>query len=194
MPADVLRRVLEAATRATSPTNAQPWKFIVVSDPERRRAFADTYRRAWEVAKQFYGDPGKAKDEHERLMLVRTDDLARAFERSPAMVVVCLDRSRLGPMVTPDLSQILDPPSAYGAVWAAIQNMLVAARGLGLSAVPTTVYRLFEGEVKELLALPAHVETVACVVMGYPRGRFGPTNRLPVEEVSFAERWGQPLP
>ena len=193
VPNEEVARVLEAATRAPSPTNAQPWKFVVVRDAERRRTVADTYRRAWDMAKQFYGDPEKAEDETERRMLVATDRLAEHLDEAPVFIFCCLDRSRLGPMVTPDLTQLLDPASTYGSVWAAIQNLALAARALGLAATPTTVHRLFEPEVRELLSLPSHVETVALVVMGYPRGQFGPTQRLALQEVAFNERWDEPL-
>jgi nitroreductase len=193
VPEEAVARVLEAATRAPSPTNAQPWKFVVVREAERRRAVADVYRRAWEMAKQFYGDPENAAEETERRMLVATDRLAEKLDEAPVFIFCCLDRSRLGPMVTPDLAQLLDPSSAYGAVWAAIQNLALAARALGLAATPTTVHRLFEPEIRDLLALPPYVETVALVVMGYPRGEFGPTQRLPLAEIAFAERWDEPL-
>lgn len=192
VPDDAIRRILDAARHATSPTNAQPWKFIVVRDAERRKAIGDVYLRAWEIARQFYGDPEKAKDEAERRMLVGTDALARRFGEVPAMIVACLDRTCLGPMVTPDLKTILDPATVYGCIWAAVQLMLLAARALGLSAVPTNVYRLLEPEVKEILGLPEHAETLAIVVLGYPRGKFGPTARLGIEEVAFGERWGEP--
>jgi nitroreductase len=188
-----IRMILDAARQATSPTNAQPWKFVVVRDSGTRKALGDVYLRAWEIARQYYGDPAKAKDPHERVMLVGTDDLARRFGDVPAMIVACLDRTRLGPMVTPDLQTILDPATVYGCVWAAIQLILVSARARGLSAVPTNVYRLLEAEAKQILGLPDHAETLAIVAMGYPRGKFGPVRRLGLSDVAFSEQWGRPL-
>ena len=180
------------ATRAPSPTNSQPWAFIVVRDPATRRALAEIYAKAWGFAKQFYGDPANAKDEPERRMLVATDHLAEGIDEAPVFINCCLDRSRLGPIVTPDLETILEPSSAYGAPWSAIQNLLLAARALGLAATPTNLTRLLDHEVRPLLGMPAHVETVILVLLGYPRGTFGPPLRRPASESVHLERWGNP--
>lgn len=193
VPDELVTKVLDAAIRAPSPTNAQPWHFVVVRDPDRRKALADIYRRAWEIARTVYGDPEKARDDAERRLLTSTDRMASALDEAPVFIVAALDRTRLGPMVTPDLLTILDPASAFGSVWASIQNLCLAARSLGLAATPTTVFRLFEEDTKKLLNLPAYSDTVALVVLGWPRARFGPTLRRPVSEVAFDEEWGKPL-
>ena len=189
-----IRRMLEAARKAPSPTNSQPWAFIVVRDAERRRALAEIYAKAWGFAKQFYGDPAKAKDEPERMMLEATDKLAEGIDEAPLFILCCLDRSRLGVMVTPDLQTILEPSSAYGAVWAAVQNLLLAAHGLGLAALPTNLTRLLDHEVRPLLGMPEHVETVILVALGHPRSPSNtPPRRRPLAESAHREHWGEPL-
>jgi nitroreductase len=193
VPDEAIHRILEAARKAPSPTNSQPWAFIVIRDPATRRAIAEIYAKSWGFAKQFYGDPAKAKDEPERRMLTATDRIATAADEAPVFVNCCLDRSRLGAMVTPDLQTILEPSSVYGAVYAAIQNLLLAARGLGLGAVPTNLTRLLDAEVKPILGMPDHVETVSLILLGYPKGKFGPPLRRPLEEIAHAELWGKPL-
>jgi len=190
---EAIYRILEAARKAPSPTNCQPWAFIVVRDPATRRALAEIYAKAWGFAKPFYGDPEKAKDDDERRMLVATDRLAVAVDEAPVFINCCLDRSRLGAMVTPDLQTILEPSSVYGAVYAAIQNLLLAARGLGIGAVPTNLTRLLDAEVKPLLGMPEHVETVSLVLIGYPKGKFGPPLRRSLAESAHGERWGKRL-
>ena len=191
---DAIRRLLEAARKAPSPTNSQPWAFIVVRDPDKRRALAEIYAKSWGFAKQFYGDPAKAKDEPERVMLEATDRLAGALDEAPAFINCCLDRSRLGPMVTPDLQTILEPSSAYGAVWAAVQNILLAARGLELAALPTNLTRLLDHEVRPILGMPEHVETVILIAVGHPaEPKYGPPRRRPLEDVAHLESWGTPL-
>lgn len=191
VPDEALNSILEAATKAPSPTNRQPWAFVVVRDAGKRRALAEIYAKAWGFAKPFYGDPAKATDEDERRMLVATDRLAEGgLDEAPVFILCCLDRSRLGPMVTPDLQTILEPSSAYGAVWAAAQNLLLAARALGLAGLPTNLTRLLDHEVRPLLGMPEHVETVILVALGYPRGKFGPPLRRPPAESIHLEHWG----
>ena len=191
---DTIRRLLEAARKAPSPTNSQPWAFIVVRDASTRRALAEIYAKAWGFAKQFYGDPAKARDEPERLMLEATDRLASVLDEAPVFINCCLDRSRLGPMVTPDLQTILEPSSAYGAVWAAVQNILLAARGLNLAAVPTNLTRLLDHEVRPILGMPDHVETVILIALGHPQNpNYGPPRRRAFGEIAHAELWGKSL-
>ena len=64
-----------------------------------------------------------------------------------------------------------------------MQNLLLAACGFGLGATLTTLHRLHEAEVKELLGVPEPVETVALIPVGYPVGKYGPTRRRPVEKI-----------
>jgi nitroreductase len=192
---DDIRRMLESARKAPSPTNRQPWAFIVVRDPATRRAMAEIYRKSWGFARQVYGDPEKAEDEPERVMLVETDRLADAIDEAPAFINCMLDKSLLGIMITPDLQTILEPSSVYGAVYAAMQNMMLTARALGLAATPTNLTRFFDNEVRALLGHPEHVETVSLILVGHPLNpRFGPPRRKQLAEIAYSEGWGKALP
>lgn len=191
---DDIRRVLESARKAPSPTNRQPWAFIVIRDPATRRAIAEIYKKSWGFARQVYGDPAKAENEPERVMLVETDRLADAIDEAPVFINCMLDKSQLGIMVTPDLQTILEPSSVYGAVYAAMQNMLLTARALGLAATPTNLTRFFDHEVRSILGHPEHVETVSLILVGHPlKPSFGPPRRKPLEEIAHIELWGKPL-
>jgi nitroreductase len=70
--------------------------------------------------------------------------------------------------------------------------MLLAARALGLGATLTTLYLSFEKEVEAALSLPSDVHSYAILPIGYPMGRFGPVRRIPLAEVIYEDRWGQP--
>ncbi len=84
------------------------------------------------------------------------------------------------------------PASPAGAsIYPAVQNLMVAARALGLGTTITTLHREHEAEVKELLGIPDDVETMALIPVGRPRGRFGPGLRRPVEQVTYWDRWGE---
>ena len=72
----------------------------------------------------------------------------------------------------------------------AVQNMLLAARALGLGATLTTRHLLYAREVDQILGLPPEAKTFAIIPIGYPLGNFGPLSRAPVEQVTFLDRWG----
>ena len=195
VPSEAVAAILEAGTRAPSPQNSQPWAFIVVSDPATRAQIAEIYRRVWNLVKQpVYGDIDAIEDTSQRRLLQATDRLAAAIDEAPLFIFAMLDRSQLGVMVTPDLQTLLEPSSAYGAVWAAIENMLLAARALEIGAISTNLTRLMDVEVRQILGYPEHVETVSMLALGKPRApaRFGPTTRRAVNEVAHSERWGAP--
>ena len=77
------------------------------------------------------------------------------------------------------------------SVFPAVQNMLLAARGLGLASVLTTFHTRFENEVAEILQLPENVQTAALLPFGFPEEGhgYGPTRRPTVHEEMHFDRW-----
>ena len=80
------------------------------------------------------------------------------------------------------------------SIYPAVQNLMLAARGLEIGSVITTLHTRYEQEIKDLLGIPDEVETVALIPLGYPTSdeQFGRNNRTPVELVTFKEKWGNP--
>ena len=79
-------------------------------------------------------------------------------------------------------------------IYPAVQNMLLAARALGLGATLTTLYLQFEKEAEAALGLPPGVHSYALPSIGYPRGRFGPVRRVALANVVYEDRWGHFYP
>ena len=73
-----------------------------------------------------------------------------------------------------------------------LQNMRLAARGLGLGATLTMLYLNFEEEVEVNLGLPPDRHSYAILSIGYPIGRFGPVRRVPLAKVVYEDQWSQP--
>jgi nitroreductase len=108
--------------------------------------------------------------------------LAERMGEAPVLILVCM-KGRGGQVSV----------TSGSSIYPAVQNLMLAARGLGLGTVLTTVHRRYEAEIKALLGVPEDVDTVALVPMGYPAEgvRFGSNRRRPVEEVAFRDTWGQ---
>jgi len=79
--------------------------------------------------------------------------------------------------------------SAGGSIWPAVQNVLLAARALGLGAAPTTLGLADRDAAKAVLGLPDDMEAICLIPVGYPMGNFGAVTRLPVEETFRWDRW-----
>jgi nitroreductase len=183
VPPELIRRILEAGTAAPSGGNMQRWRFLVVTDPNVKQAVGTYYKRAWdEVVFPRYsaGDPAPGTSpERFRRMLEAAQYLADHIHEAPVWIVPCL--AGANPSRT-----------AGSSIYPAVQNMLLAARALGLGATLTTLYLTFETEVEAALGLPADVHSYALLSIGYPMGRFGPVRRVPLAEVVYRNRWGQP--
>ena len=178
---DLIRRMIAAAVRAPSGTNRQPWAFLVVRDPEKKRQIAGYYHRAWEAA---FGHR-KPGDGVSPQVYRSARHLAENMADVPVLIIVCMvygeGERRRAPSIT-------DGSSIYPAV----QNLMLAARALGLGTALTSMHRRYEAEIKSLLGIPDHVETAALIPVGYPGhgDHFGGSVRRPAEEVTFHESWG----
>ena len=76
----------------------------------------------------------------------------------------------------------------------AVQNLMLAARALGIGSVPTTLHPSVMASFHEMFAIPDDVDFHFCVPLGYPRGNFGPTVRKPTSETVFLDRWEGAVP
>jgi nitroreductase len=185
VPTTLIRQVLEAGIAAASGGNMQPWRFLVVRDPAIKAEVAQWYRRGWyEVAVPIYRNgappPGISRERFDRT-LAAAEHLADHLHEAPVWIVACLTGS-------------LHPRSDGASIYPAVQNMLLAARALGLGATLTTLHLAFETEVETALGLPDGAQSFAILPIGYPLGKFGPVARAPLEDVVFADRWGQRWP
>jgi nitroreductase len=109
--------------------------------------------------------------------------LALHFEDVPAIVVGCLEYAE------PPRDAFLVGAGAGGEVWPAVQNLLLAARSLGIGSCPTTLGIRDRAAVQRVLGLPQTVVPLVEVTLGYPLGKFGPLSRRPLEEVLHWDRW-----
>lgn len=185
LPDEVPAAMLDAAVRAPSGSNSQDWRFIVLRDPETRSRLAPLYQDAWEQLQNtvYRGrrERAEATGDEAALRVMRSSQwLADNFDQVP-MWVMFFSRN--------------DPSGAsiYPAVW----NAMLAARGHGVGTCLTTILGVFQQQaVFELLGVPDDKgwQLSAAVSCGYPLGRWGVAKREPVEQVAFADRWGQPLP
>jgi nitroreductase/uncharacterized protein YndB with AHSA1/START domain len=192
----VLRQILAAATRAPSARNAQPWAFVALRDAALRRAVGRVYRDAWQRAQAFTARTDADADIRGRAdyapMMRAVDHLAEHLHEAPVLVLCCLDTNRLGPMADGH-GHIVAPLSAYASIFPAVQNLMLAARGLGVGSTLTTLLYGAEVALRDAVGIPDHVHVAALVPLGYPTRPFRATQRRPLDEVAFVDRWGTPL-
>jgi len=107
--------------------------------------------------------------------------LVESLARVPAIVFVCAKNGY--PPVNPNIGFV------WSAVYPASQNLILAARGLGLGTTFTTFHMVAEPVVRETLGLPDDVLIGTTLCVGYPDRPFGPVARKPVAEVIHWDGW-----
>jgi nitroreductase len=179
VPDEDLWKILDTAIRAPSGGNMQPWNFVVIKEQSAKDKIAGWYLNAWQKT---YGPAREAMRADPRM--VRTynsaDHLANHLAEVPVMILVTTrkDNVRVGAI-------------GGASIYPAVQNLMLAARALGYGTTLTTLHKLHDAEVKELLGVPEDHETMALIPLGKPKGKFGLPPRQSVEKVVHWERWGE---
>ncbi|HXQ20821.1 MAG TPA: nitroreductase family protein [Candidatus Acidoferrales bacterium] len=181
---DLVLHLIELALKAPTGSNAQNWEFIVVKDPAVKARLARLDRMAWSL----YGGIGRwmvrrSGDEGAARIIQAVQWQTDHFEEIPVIVVACL-KGIVPPWPT------VAAASAYGSILPSVQNLLLAARAAGLGAALITLPLWSKFLAKRALGLPWNVTPCAVIPMGWPKGRYGPTTRRPVEEVVSLDRYG----
>ena len=178
IPTEDLRLILEAAVKAPNGGNRQIGRFLVLTDRAVIREFGALYREAW-WAKRL-DERGWTKPEDippEEKTYRSAAQLAEEMKDAPCIVLA-----------------LAVPPGHANSVIPACQNLMLAARTLGIGSVPTTLHPKVMDRAYALLGIPKDVSFHFCIPLGYPRGSFGPTHRKPTSETTFLNRWSGPVP
>jgi nitroreductase len=183
VPEEHVRRILRAGLAAANGGNAQRWRFLVIRDPAVKKAVQVLYKRAFdEVVGPRYASsappPGMTQERFQR-QHAAVAYLTEHFHEAPVWIVACLEEP--------------NPTRWSGSsVYPAVQNMLLAARALGLGSTLTTRHLLHEKEAEKALGLPEGVHSYAILPIGYPMGNFGPVSRGPLSDFVYDGTWGRP--
>jgi len=172
----LIERLLEAAVRAPSAENRQPWEFVVLRDAESRAAIGNLMARAWESGARQWSETRLAPN-----LLADVDAGMRGgIAAAPVVVVVCGNTAK-------GLENTL-----AASVYPAVQNLLLAATAAGLGSALTTLAIHNEQALRQLLQLPDSVRPMAVIPIGYPERPLGISRRHDVRTCTHRNRFGVP--
>lgn len=205
VPRETLERLVEAATWAPSGGNTQEYAFTIVDDRETMAKIAPIWQRTcryYATAQRPLPPPSTSQEAWDRVMDA-LEHMAASFADTPALIVASYDmRGILHRMIrgwrhtlrgaraigmwqtlrfVPRIPRFLSTGEA-ASIYPGVQNMLIAARALGLGATLTTWHTLYEGDYRRALGMPRRTRIYAIVPVGYPMGHFGPVSRRPAAE------------
>ncbi|MEE8310751.1 MAG: nitroreductase family protein [Candidatus Binatia bacterium] len=213
VPEELLVKLIEAATQAPSSSNNQCWRFVIVRDRETKQRISEHWRRGW----AWYQDalasaparPGEDLDA--RLRQRKAGDyMIEHMAEIPALIFVCMKKDAVmakalqSPRVVTAALRHFGPAGTLrflmgagragttgidSTAYPAVQNLLLAARALGLGTVLTTPHLFTPGAYEEILGIPADVTLTAVLPVGYPKGKFGPVSRPPARTLISWDRY-----
>jgi nitroreductase len=182
----IVLKCIELALRAPTGSNGQNWEFVVVKDRRVKEQLGRRYRQAWSL----YGGIARriaAGDESMQKIVRAVQWQVDHFSEIPVFVVACLR----GGMRVPYLpTPFVGESSYFGSIYPSAQNLLLAARAMGLGASLITMPLWSVTSARKILGLPLSVTPCCIVPLGWPRGRYGPTTRKPVDEVAHLDSYG----
>src|ERR1700681_1476862 len=177
LPQDLIERVIYAATCASSPGNSQEWDFIVVRNPEAKRRIRDLLMPRFKAMRAEMPTTGKVTSK----MLTGAMHLAETMNEAPAIIFVC------GPVTYPPNAPM--EQFVWSALYPAAQNLIVAARSLGLGTTFTTFHMFMESELRELLGIPKEIRFGVMIPIGWPQNDFVKVKRKPISKVIHWDKW-----
>ena len=186
----VVLKCIELALHAPTGANGQHWEYDVVKDPRVKEKLARRYRQGWKVQYGVIIRRAVARDESMAKIARAVQWQVDHFSEVPVLVVACLRLGardgRLPFMRMPHAAE-----SAYwGSIYPSAQNLLLAARAMGLGASLITLPLWSRTSARRILGLPPSVAPCCIVTLGWPRGRYGPTTRKPCDQVTHLDAYG----
>jgi len=171
---EVLEACIEIATQAPTGRNAENWRFLIITHPDKKLAIAELYRRA--LANLVSSRRLEAKATQQAL--------ADRLHEMPALILVCSEGR------PPD--QIAGQVGFYGSIMPAAWSLMLALRARGIGSTWTSLHMLFESETAEILGIPDDVTQTILLPVGYTRDAvLKPADRKPPHEVTYWNGWGQ---
>jgi nitroreductase len=183
---EVVLECLQLAVQAPTGSNSQSWRWLVVTDPDKKAALADLYNR---VGREYLaGAAASAQPGDQTGRVVKSAlYLAEHLAEVPVHLIPCVygrpDGSALG------------AASMYGSILPAVWSFQLALRSRGLGSCYTTLHLGLEQEANELLGIPENVTQCGLVAVAHTKGTdFRPADRPPVSDITYWNTWKHPTP
>jgi nitroreductase len=180
---EIILECIQLAMQAPTGSNAQDWRWLVITDADKRAAIADIYRRVG--AEYLAYAAANTSDAQTRRVYSSAMSLTETLAQVPVHVIPCLDRRFDG-------APLLIAATAWASIIPAGWSFLLALRSRGLGSVWTTMHLAKEQEVAEVLGIPPTVTQAALFPVAYTIGTdFRAASRPPAETVTYWDSWGE---
>jgi nitroreductase len=179
---EVVLECLQLAVQAPTGSNAQGWRWLVVTDPEKRAELGRIYSEGG--ADYLRSAAANELDPQTKRVYESAVHLSDVIGRVPVHVIPCIHGRA-------DNAPNIMSASIYGSIMPAAWSFMLALRSRGLGSAWTTLHLMKEKEAAELLGIPDNVTQVALIPVAYTVGDdFKPAKRPPIDTITYWESWG----
>ncbi|MFP6654335.1 MAG: nitroreductase family protein [Myxococcota bacterium] len=170
---ELIQKVCESGTFAPSGGNRQPWVFVAVDDPQKKRWVAEKYLPMFRDYILPAIDRAERENFPDRLLrnMRASLHLAEHLHEAPVLLFIAGWKRRGIPQ--------------FEALFPCAQNVLLACRAVGLGASLTTLHRSFGEECDRMLGLPEKIPSAVMLPIGWPMGKHGIPPREPIDSKLF---------
>ena len=198
----VVEECVEIAMQAPTPSNLQNWHFVIVTDPDKRMALADLYRKGREIYVTLPGATANVDfgDAERNATQQRIEESAQYlntnFQDAPVLVVPCIGGRTDSPPDAEvpgwgDVPPVLLQSAQWGSIAPATWSFMLAARARGLGTCWTSLHLYYEEEAAAILGIPYADVMQACLLpLAYTKGTsFRPGKRDPLDSIVHWNDW-----
>ena len=197
VPASLINECLEIALQAPTGANTQTWRFMVVTDDDKKNVIANAYRRGAElymgnqtgmartgVSANRDFDENDMRAKQKQGVIDSSVHLLEHMHEVPVMIIPCIESRFEG-------ENTFVQASMFGSILPATWSLMLALRARRLASAWTSLHLLYEDEVREALGMPDDITQAALLPVAWLKGgELKKAKRLPLEEVCYWNNWG----
>lgn len=181
---DVVKECLEIALQAPTGSNIQGWKWLIVTDTNKKAKIGDFYKRSFIAYSKGASIPNpNIQDQNQQKKVYNSASyLADHMGEVPMMIFACIEGRTSNSSIAAGL---------YGSIIPAAWSLMIALRSRGIGASWTTLHLAYEKECNEILGIPDNITTAVMLPVAYFTGEtFKEAKRVPAKELTYWESWG----
>lgn len=190
VPSEIIEECLEIAIQAPTGGNSQGWRFLVVTDEDKKAKIGELYKQSFFIyarSQQEQTESRGSRDhdpEQQGRVVKSAVYLAQNMHKVPVMIIPCIE-GRV------EDAGLMAQAGLYGSILPAAWSLMLALRARGLGAAWTTLHLRYEQEIAEILGIPGHITQAALLPVAYFTGEdFQPAKRVAAAKVTSWNGWG----
>jgi nitroreductase len=162
---EIVRRILNAGLCAPSNNHMRPWEFIVVDDPETRKALPIGIKPVSRAGARAIINRWGLKDTLQREMYLEAiPKQVQMIQTAGVLIIPCFRQQE--PLLKP---KSLSSLNGFASIWCCIENILIAAAAEGIMGVTRIPFAEESVNLKSVLGIPAEYEVPCYLALGYPQ-------------------------